>query len=310
MLNVEEIDLQANSFMNDKYTLRGEMKRHESMARHISWRVGGLADNYFKPADLEDLKIFLSMHAGEQPYTWIGLGSNLLVRDGGIRGTVIALTGALDEMLMIRDGIFRIEAGVTCAKAARFIAASGYTGTEFLAGIPGTIGGALAMNAGAFGGEIWEVVTHAETIDLDGRIHKYRKEELGVSYRNVRLPENQWFVTAEFKLEIDRENIAHEKIRELIAKRSETQPIGELSCGSVFRNPENDHAARLIDASGLKGHKMGHAYVSEKHANFILNDGDATAADIENLVCYVQEVVYEKFQIRLESEVRIVGESS
>lgn len=284
------------------------MKQKESMAKHTSWRVGGPADYFYIPADLDDLKLFLKSRPVDQPCLWLGLGSNLLVRDGGIRGTVVSVTGVLSELSVINPGVLRAGTGITCAKLARFAADNGYTGSEFLAGIPGTFGGALAMNAGAFGGETWDLVSHAQTVDRKGKIRTRTRDDLRVGYRSVLLPEGEWFIAAELRLELGDPEIARDRIRELLAQRSLSQPTGTASCGSVFRNPEGNYAGSLIDSCGLKGFRIGKASVSEKHANFIVNEGGAKAADIEALITHLQKVVFDQYGIRLELEVRIVGE--
>lgn len=289
-------------------TLRGTLKLNESMARHTSWRVGGAAERYYEPADLDDLAQFLAQTSVDEPLLWIGLGSNLLVRDGGIRGTVIVTTGLLNEMLLLESGVIRIEAGVSCAKAARFAARQGLVGAEFLAGIPGTIGGALAMNAGAFGDETWPHVAAVETIDRHGRRHLRQPDEYEVSYRHVRGPADEWFVAAHLKLQAGDAMVATVRIKELLDKRNASQPIGQPSCGSVFRNPPGDYAGRLIEASGLKGRCIGGACVSEKHANFIINNDNATAAEIEAMITKVMATVEQQHGIRLMPEVHIVGE--
>jgi UDP-N-acetylmuramate dehydrogenase len=288
--------------------LRGKMLYDEPMSKHTSWRVGGLADCYYQPADIEDLATLLSHTPGNEPTTWIGLGSNLLVRDGGIRGTVIATSGVLNGLQRLQGNKVRAEAGVSCAKVARFCARQGLTSAEFLAGIPGTMGGALAMNAGAFGGETWEIVSAVETLHRSGRRHERLPDEYQVGYRSVRGPENEWFVAAELELKPGDTVAAQVRIKELLAKRSDSQPIQIPNAGSVFRNPPGDHAARLIEASGLKGLCIGGACVSEKHANFIINTGSAKAADIEALINQVAHEVELKHGVRLEREVRIVGE--
>ena len=288
---------------------RGELRMNESLSSYTSWRVGGPADRLYKPADLEDLSDFLGQLPSEEPLTWIGLGSNLLVRDGGIRGTVIALQGQLNGLHRLEDNRVRIESGVSGAKAARFCAREGLVGLEFLAGIPGTIGGALAMNAGAFGSETWERITAVETIDHQGKLHHRLPAEFEIGYRTVKGPEGEWFVAAEFELELGDAEAALLRIKGLLEKRNASQPIGSASCGSVFRNPEGDFSGRLIEEAGLKGYCVGQACVSEKHANFILNQGGATAADIEALIHYVQETVKKKSGVTLVPEVRIIGEA-
>nr|WP_026289883.1 UDP-N-acetylmuramate dehydrogenase [Thioalkalivibrio sulfidiphilus] len=288
--------------------LRGELRHHEPLARYTSWRVGGTADQLYKPADLDDLAFFLSTLPPKEPLLWLGLGSNLLVRDGGVRGTVIALSGALNEMTLLPDNRIRAEAGVACAKLARFAADANLTGCEFLAGIPGTLGGALAMNAGAWGGETWTCVETVETLDRRGRRHLREADEYQVAYRSVITPVEEWFTAATFRLTPGDGQAGKARIRELLAERAERQPTGVASCGSVFRNPPGDHAGRLVEAAGLKGHRIGGAQVSEKHANFIINTGDATAADLEALIRHVQATVEARFGVRLEPEVRVVGE--
>jgi UDP-N-acetylmuramate dehydrogenase len=292
----------------DTTRLRGDLREHESMARLTSWRVGGPADRFYKPADVEDLGAFLAMLPADEPLTWLGLGSNLLVRDGGVRGTVIALHGMLDELERVGDTGVRAGAGVPCAKVARFAARNDLVGGEFLAGIPGTMGGALAMNAGAFGGETWEKVTRVETIGRDGRRHERTADEYEIGYRSVKGPANEWFIACELQLEAGDGEASMVRIRELLNKRGETQPTGQPSCGSVFRNPPGDYAGRLIEACGLKGHCIGGACVSEKHANFIINTGEASAKDIELLIHHVQETVKREHGVELLAEVRVIGE--
>jgi len=293
----------------EQMTYRGELRLNESLSGYTSWRVGGPADRLYKPADLQDLCDYLSRQPVEEPLTWIGLGSNLLVRDGGIRGTVIALQGQLNELQRLEGQRVRIEAGVSCAKAARFSAREGLVGLEFLAGIPGTVGGALAMNAGAFGGETWERIVAVETVDHQGVLHRRTPDEYNIAYRTVTGPEAEWFVAAEFDLEQGDAEAALSQIKGLLEKRNASQPIGSPSCGSVFRNPEGDFAGRLIEAAGLKGYCIGGACVSEKHANFILNQEEARAADIEALILHVQEQVLKQSGVRLNPEVRIIGEA-
>ena len=289
-------------------TLRGNLKLNEPMARHTTWRVGGPAERYYEPADLDDLAEFLSQQDKNEALMWLGLGSNLLVRDGGIRGTVIITSGLLNEIELLDEGLVRVEAGVACAKAARFCARQQLVGVEFLAGIPGTMGGALAMNAGAFGGETWQHVAAVETIDRYGKQYLRQPEEFEVAYRRVKGVSGEWFVAAHLRLHQGDSETATTSIKELLEKRNASQPIGLPSCGSVFRNPEGDHAARLIEVSGLKGSCIGGACVSEKHANFIINTGNATASDIEVLIEKVAAEVESRHGVQLIREVRIVGE--
>lgn len=291
----------------DPGRLRGELRRNEPLAGHTSWRAGGSADRFYVPADADDLAEFLSRLPEGEEVIWLGLGSNLLVRDGGVRGTVISLKNVLDELEDQGDGVIRAGAGVPCAKVARFSVRAGLTGAEFLAGIPGTLGGALAMNAGAYGGETWDIVLDAETMDRKGRRRHRPHAEFEIGYRTVNLPAGEWFISARLQLQRAIDDKGRERIRELLARRVATQPMGEYSCGSVFRNPVGDHAARLIEASGLKGRRLGGARVSEKHANFIINDGTASAADIEALIELIVATVEREHGVRLEKEVRIIG---
>jgi UDP-N-acetylmuramate dehydrogenase len=288
--------------------LRGDLKLNEPMSAHTSWRAGGPADRCYRPADLQDLQQFLTTLPADEPLYWVGLGSNLLVRDGGIRGTAILPFGGLDTLELLQGDQVRAGAGVACAKVARFAARAGLVGAEFLAGIPGTMGGALAMNAGAFGGETWLLVSSVQTLDRSGELHVRTPGSYQVSYRTVSGPEDEWFVAVDLQLKSGDSAAAQARIKELLERRSATQPTQQPSCGSVFRNPPHDFAARLIESCGLKGERIGNAQVSEKHANFIVNLGGATAADIEALMRYVQSQVKQKHGVWLEPEVRIIGE--
>ena len=289
--------------------LRGTLRHDEPMTRHTSWRVGGTADRYYQPADIEDLALFFSQLDKDEPITWVGLGSNLLVRDGGIRGTVIATSGVLNGLSRVGELTVRAEAGVACAKVARFCARQSLQGAEFLAGIPGTMGGALAMNAGAFGGETWNIVSAVETLDHDGKLQRRLPGDYTIAYRSVKGPRQEWFVAAELTLQPGDSEASLAKIKECLNKRGNTQPIQQPNAGSVFKNPPGDYSARLIEASGLKGYCIGGASVSDKHANFIVNTGEATAADIENLIEHVAATVKQKHGVELEREVRIIGEA-
>jgi UDP-N-acetylmuramate dehydrogenase len=287
--------------------IRGVIRLNEPMAEHNSWRAGGLADRFFLPADLDDLAEFLKTLPAAEPLFWIGLGSNLLVRDGGVRGTVICTRNRLKQLALLGPGHVEVQAGVPCAHVAKFCAEQGLVGAEFLAGIPGTMGGALAMNAGAFGGETWSLVRRVATIDRRGRLRQREPRDYQVGYRTVRGPDEEWFVSCEISLVPGDVVASRAKIKGLLARRNETQPTSQPSCGSVFRNPEGDFSARLIETSGLKGHAIGGARVSEKHANFIVNTGNASAADIEELVLHVQSEVLRLQGVELIPEFKIVG---
>lgn len=289
--------------------LRGELRRNEPMSRHVSWRAGGAAERAYLPADLDDLCAFMGSLTVGEPVYFVGLGSNLLVRDCGLRGTVVFTHWALKELALTREGSLRAGAGVASPKVARFAALNDLVGGEFLAGIPGTIGGALAMNAGCYGGETWEIVRSVTTVDRAGHLHERTPEEYRVGYRTVEAQgRDEWFVGAELALARGNGAQSRDTVRELLAKRIATQPLGEPNAGSVFRNPAGTYAAQLIEACGLKGRAIGGAVISLKHANFIVNTGTATAADIEALIELAQTSVREKFGIELEREVRILGE--
>ncbi len=289
--------------------IRGELRYDEPMSKHTSWRVGGPADQFYTPADRDDLICFLSELSPNVPVTWAGLGSNLLVRDGGIRGVIIATHRALNEIHRLGAAGIYAEAGVPGARIARYSVRAGLSGAEFFAGIPGTLGGALAMNAGAFGSETWQVVTAAETVDRSGRVHRRLPGEFEIGYRTVVAPRpNEWFIAAELNLSPGDVAAGRQRIKTLLAKRAQTQPIRVPSAGSVFRNPPGDYAARLIESCGMKGVCEGRACVSQRHANFIENRGGATAEQIEVLVQRVQREVLEKHGVLLEPEIRIMGE--
>lgn len=287
-------------------SLKGELLLNEPMSKHTSWRVGGPADKYYKPCDLSDLAGFIKSLPAKENIFWLGLGSNLLVRDGGMRGAVIALAGRLNDLRLLESSLVYAETGLSCAKLSRFVDKQGLSGLEFLSGIPGSVGGALAMNAGAFGSEVWSWVVKVTTLNRQGELNTRYPENYTIGYRKVESEfSDEWFVAVEFLLD---EKKPDNNIRKLLDKRNAAQPIGLASCGSVFKNPKGEYAAKLIDQLGLKGHCVNQACVSEKHANFIINMGKAKAQDIESLIKFIQEAVFTKYQIVLEREVRIVGE--
>ena len=313
---------------------RGELRFSEPMSRHTSWRAGGCADRAYIPADLEDMCRFVASLPGHEPVYVVGLGSNLLVRDGGLRGTVIFMHGVLKQIRMEGDAIVA-EAGVPCPKLARFAALHELAGAEFMAGIPGTVGGALTMNAGCYGGETWNIVASVTTFDRAGQLRRRTPANYEIAYRHVRLkiedegrgnetvkdgqaaaaphasrltPHEEWFVAARFSLPRGDGAKSRAEIKQLLERRIAAQPLNAPNAGSVFRNPPNDYAARLIEACGLKGYALGGAMIADKHANFIVNTGNARAADIETLIETAHSAVKQKFGIDLEREVRIVGE--
>ncbi len=318
--------LEPAQFMTEE--LRGTLRSNVAMSQHTSWRAGGYAERVYQPADLADLIVFLHTLPAGLPVVAVGLGSNLLVRDGGLRGTVLLLHAALTEMRIEADGSIYVQAGVTGAKLARFAAKHNLRGAEFFAGIPGTLGGMLAMNAGCYGSETWNVVANAQTLMRSGKLLEREPNDYEISYRHVvlrkkdanlehddaRIPnslpfhQEEFFVGARLRLPTGDGEVARREIKALLSRRIASQPLNLPNAGSVFRNPPNDYAARLIEQCGLKNLQIGGARVSEQHANFIVNVGGATAADIENLITEVQARVQHKAGICLHQEVRIIGE--
>ncbi len=294
--------------------LRGQLRENEPMARHVSWRTGGSARRAYLPADLDDLAVFLRGVPAGESVVFMGLGSNTLVRDGGFAGTVVLMHAAAKRPTLMA-GRVRAEAGVASPKLARFAAMNGLSGAEFLAGIPGSLGGALAMNAGCYGSETWDVVERVSTIDRRGEQRWRLPAEFELGYRHCALKDgrigiDEWFTGAEFRLQPGDAEASRAKIRDFLSRRVATQPLSLPNAGSVFRNPEGDHAARLIEACGLKGLSRGGARVSEKHANFIVNPaGAGSAADIEGLITSVREAVRARTGVDLYPEVRIIGEA-
>ena len=286
--------------------VQGKIRFDEPMIRHTSWRAGGLAEMFFVPASIEDLSCFLAELDAETPLFWHGVGTNLLVRDGGIPGVVISASRILRDIKRADQYLVRAGAGVPCTQLARQCIRWELGPSEFFAGIPGTVGGALAMNAGAHGGETWERVESVKTIDRGGEIHERAPGEYSVAYRSVKGPADEWFLGATFRFEQD-VIPSIDTLNAMLDRRKTTQPLGLPSCGSVFRNPDGDYSARLIEASGLKGYRIGGAEVSEKHANFIINRDNASALDIEELIEHVRQTVMEQHGVSLTHEVRIVG---
>ena len=330
--NMKEAVMKAIRITND-----------EPMSKHTSWRAGGVAKRYVQAENLSALAAFIATLPEDEDLLWLGLGSNTLIRDGGFNGTVIATQGVMSQLELIDDGSIDTDsinadreydyvyvgAGIAGAKLARFCAKHNLTGAEFFAGIPGLVGGALAMNAGAFGSETWPLVVEVETINRRGEIQKRPASDFTYSYRHVSMPKDEWFVSATLKLQpkltdklstdtnttkadtkqTDTKKISNTvDIKQLLAKRAATQPTGVASCGSVFRNPEGYYAAELIEGCQLKGKRIGGAVVSEKHANFIINDNHASAADIESLILLIQEKVNQVYGVMLQPEAQIVGE--
>lgn len=294
--------------VNLHHNLLGELRLNEPLSKHTSWRVGGIAQRFYRPENVQDLAVFLSQLSEAEPVLWLGLGSNLLVRDGGFAGTVISTSGTLQQ-LEIKDQFIKAEVGVYCSKLAKQAAKHGLSGAAFLAGIPGTLGGAIAMNAGAHHAEIWQFITEVTTVDRAGTLRVRKPEDFKVGYRHVEKPANEWFAAATLSFSKGDVETELELIKTLLKRRNISQPTNQPCAGSVFRNPENDFAGRIIEELGLKGLSVGGASVSEKHANFIVNDGTASAADIEALISLVKQKVELASGIKLIPEVHIVGET-
>lgn len=288
--------------------IRGTMQMNAPLTRFNTWGLSGQAECLFQPYDLNDLSQFLQETDSSIPITYLGLGSNVLIRDGGVAGVVVVTHGCLNNMQQLNHHRCYAEAGVACAKLAKFSVAKNLTGVEFMAGIPGTIGGALAMNAGAFGGQTWDYVSSVKVINRHGEIYSRSNQDYQIGYRSVSIPEHEYFVAATFQLADKQAQASAIEIKELLKRRSQSQPIGKKNCGSVFKNPDNGYAAELIERCGLKGHRIGGASISDKHANFINNDDHASANDIEELINLAQQKVYEKFAVQLQPEVRIIGQ--
>ncbi|WP_198266306.1 UDP-N-acetylmuramate dehydrogenase [sulfur-oxidizing endosymbiont of Gigantopelta aegis] len=297
--------------------LHGSLKCNEVLSRYTTWRIGGEAECFYQPESEADLQMIFKLLPQATPIVWIGLGSNLLVRDGGVKGLIIYTNGVLNSLQIDCDNddsqscFITAQAGVACAIFARKSAHKNINGAEFLSGIPGTIGGALAMNAGAFGGETWRHVETVKMINQVGEIICRTVDEFDVSYRAVdQRGRNEWFISANFKFPQDEQGLlaSKEKIKQLLKKRAETQPTKQANAGSVFKNPEGDFAARLIESCELKGFSINDAQVSPKHANFIINKAKARAIDVETLIVKIQETVFAKHQIKLQTEVKVIGE--
>ena len=289
-------------------SIRGEIINSEPMKKHTSLRVGGAAQYFYKPSDVTDLVHFLSLLDNDISIFWLGRGSNILVRDEGLSGVVISSSKILREITKINDLTIEVEANVPCTMLAKKCIRWGLGPSEFFSGIPGSLGGALAMNAGAYGNETWERVGSVRTINRNGKIKNRNLEEYQIDYRDVKGPINEWFVSAILKFE---SNIipSMERQKEMLEKRKKSQPLGKPSCGSVFRNPPGNFAAKLIEKSNLKGYRIGGAHVSSKHANFIITDDSACANDVERLIEYIRSTVKNLHGIELKCEVRIIGNS-
>ncbi|RMH60491.1 MAG: UDP-N-acetylmuramate dehydrogenase [Zetaproteobacteria bacterium] len=284
----------------------GKVLRDEPMARHTTLGVGGPADWFFQPRDRDALARAMPLIPADMPRLPLGRGSNLLVLDGGFRGVVIDMAGL--NVTRLTGNELYAEAGARMSRVASLCAAQGLSGLEFLATVPGNIGGGVAMNAGAFGQEIADCLQRVEVMDGEGRCMALERSSLAMGYRCTRLPEGALVVAACFRLQAMDAAKVRQRMRAMREQRGKRQPLSWPNCGSVFKNPPGDYAARLIEAAGLKGMRIGGARISERHANFIVNEGDATAADVLALIERAREAVWRQAGVRLETEVRIVGE--
>ena len=291
-----------------KNKIKGKFRSNISLKEFNTWKVGGKAEYLYEPDNIEELKLFLKL-SKDTKITFLGNGSNVLIRDGGVSGCVICLKNSLNNYKFSKDNEYVFEAGLSCMKIAQITAKDNYGGLEFLCGIPGSLGGALAMNAGCYGGNIWEKVSKVDLINKNGELLEKNKNDFIIGYRNVELEDNNFFVNATFSLQKNKLKNSLDIIKDYLKDRRSKQPTGQPSCGSVFKNPENFHAANLIDSLDLKGYKIGGAYVSKKHANFIIAEKSASSNDIENLIEYVQKKVYEEKKIFLETEVEFIGKN-
>ena len=284
-----------------------ELRLNEPMAKHTSFRIGGPVEVMAFPKTTDELSELLQKSAllDVKPAI-LGAGTNVLAPDAGMPGLVICLKDCLEGMDQVNDTTIRVMAGVTMTRAAVFAANLGLGGLEFAHGIPGTVGGGVYMNAGAYGGEICQVCKSVDVMDFEGNIRTFSNEEMGFSYRHSVLEERSGIViSADFVLEKRPSEEIREKMRELMGKRSASQPLDKPSAGSAFKRPVGGYAAALIDQAGLKGYAVGDAAISEKHAGFAVNLGQATAEDVKQLLTQVSDIVFKRFGIRLEPEVRI-----
>ncbi len=290
------------------HALKGQLSENTLLAPYTSWRIGGMAKYFFQPATIDDLSCFLSMLPKEEPIILLGAGTNVLVRDAGFNGAVILMKNNLTELKFDElHGMIYAQAGWRSAELSRFAADKGLMGFEFLIGIPGTVGGALTMNAGAYDQQTWDHVIELESIDRSGQKHYRKPTEYEVGYRHVKMPPDEWFVGARWKLPPGNRETSLQQMHDMLQKRQEKHPLKLPNAGSVFRNPPNQSAAKLITESNLKGYHIGDACVSEQHANFIVNLGCATSADVESLIAHIQATVEKDSGVRLELEVRVIG---
>ena len=289
--------------------LNGKLSFNFNLASHTWLKTGGNADIFFVPEDLNDLRKFLKSIKNDLPFYILGAGSNTLFRDLGFDGAVIKLSKNFDYIKLINDKVFKVGAATNCIKLARFLAKNYATGLEFFSGIPGSIGGAIKMNAGAYGYETSKLLTKIKLLDTkDGKIKEILSKDYKMQYRQTSFPDEYIFLEATFKY-IKNDNISEnlKKINELVSHRELTQPIQEKTSGSTFKNPIHKKAWKLIQESGCKNYKLGKAHLSRMHSNFIINRGGATSNDIERLGEKIINKVQQKYGINLACEIKIIG---
>ncbi|MCR5224882.1 MAG: UDP-N-acetylmuramate dehydrogenase [Alphaproteobacteria bacterium] len=289
--------------------VRGVLQEKVSLSKKSRFGVGGIADILFVPEDMDDLIMFLRNIPADEQITILGAMSNVLVRDGGIRGIVIIL-GDWFKKVFVEDNILEVGAGVQCSKLSTIAMDHELGGFEFLMGLPGTVGGAIKMNAGCFGSEISNVLFECEAVTSKGQIKWLKSKDIKFGYRTSGIPDDLIITRAWFKGVPNVKSSIPKKVKEIVDKRRESQPLEKKSCGSSFKNPENKKAWELIDSAGCRGMKVGGAMVSEKHCNFLINDGGATAEDIEQLGEKIIKQVLEKTGVQLEWEIIRLGEKS
>lgn len=294
----------------DFSNIKGKIKYEYPLA-HLTWfKVGGAADIYYKPEDLEDLIAFLKINNNTYPITVLGAGSNTIIRDGGIEGVVIKLARNFTDITFDSNNNLVVGGGCLNYSLARFAEKSSITGLEFLIGIPGCIGGGIAMNAGSYGSEFKDIVISVEAIDFSGNKHVFIVDEIGFGYRKNSLPKNLIFTSVTFKASKGVQSEISAKMKEIAQKREDSQPIREMTGGSTFANPEGHRAWELIDAAGLRGNRMGDAGISEKHCNFMINHGQASARELEELGDYVRAKVKQNSGVELKWEIKRIGRSA
>ena len=287
--------------------VRGTYRQNAALAKTTWFGAGGLAEILFKPEDVEDLCQFIQQLHGKVSYKVIGVGSNLLVRDGGLKGVVIRLGRAFTEMTMEGGEIF-CGAAVSDLNLANFAMINGLSGAEFLVGVPGLIGGGVFMNCGCYGNEIAQIISYVTVVDELGNLRKIPRNEINFEYRTSNLPSNWIIVGAGFSLSPVSPEVVKSKMDAISKQRQETQPIKEKTGGSTFKNPTGYKAWELIDKAGFRGYKLGGAMVSPLHCNFLINAGDAKSADIEDLGELIRSAVKDKFDVDLEWEIKIIGD--